>query len=180
MKNDVYGRNGEVITQLFNLPSGYFYKGKFYKTVASLFNVLKKEGIAGSYSYPNGVWVYNDIWYASLKELHEWNEDKLGVAYEYFVHCYEEYGVTHSCVNCTMYYCSEETPHDLFNDKEEAINDYVYNFSNPKILNESEYVEEDYLQTLSDDELIEYSKKSFKQRISVLEQWLGSNLYEKK
>ena len=65
MKNDVYGRDGKVITQLFALPNGYFYKGKFYKTVASLFNVLKKEGIAGSYSYPNGVWVYNDIWYAS-------------------------------------------------------------------------------------------------------------------
>lgn len=170
-RTNVYSKGGKVLTTIVDLPDGYFYKGKFYKSVSTLFNALKAEGIAGSTRYNNGVWIYKDIWYTSLKELYEWNEDDFGIAYPKLARCYEEYGVTYSAIKHTMYYCTDDNEQELFDSKEAAICDYDYELSDYRILESADDIEERYWDDLTDEEIIAYSKKSVKQRIAILEQW---------
>lgn len=172
-RTNVYDSKGNVIASIVDLPQGYFYKGKFYKSAGSLFKVLIEEGLAGSTCYMNGAWIYNDIWYTSLKELYEWNEDDFGVSYQEFVHCYLEYGVTNNPGSFTMYYCSDDGSRELFDSKEEAINNYQFELSDYRVLDSVEDFEEQYMSSLTDEELLDYSKKSIKQRIAILESWKG-------
>ena len=168
----VYDKDGSLITRYFDLPNGYFYKGKFYTAKTKLFSALIKDGIAGKREYQNGTWEYKGLIYQSLEEIYENNEDDFGIPKKNFKGSYKEFGICHNPIPCTKYYCEYDEECLLYDNIEEPILDYKFELSDYRILGDEEQVEEEYFQELTNTQIIAYCKKPIKERITILEQWL--------
>lgn len=158
------------------LPYGYFYKGKYY-TVAGCFKALEKDGEVETHEYNGGTWQWDNgkgngiQFYQSLKELYEWNEDKIAMSFGTFRRKYSEYGVYHNPMPCTLYTYDKDEFCELFDTKETVINELRFYVSNYKFLADTEEYEEEYVDTLSKEECIAYFKKPIKVRIEILNNW---------
>lgn len=168
----VYDNKGNLIATYFDLPQGYFYKGKFYRGLTRLFSELMKDGITGKYTYLNGTWEYKGIIYASLQDIYENNEDDFTIPKENLKGSYKEFGIYHNPLPCVKYYCEYDEERLLYDNVVEPILDYKFELGNCRILGDEEQVEEDYFQDLTNEEIVAYCKKPIKERIAILEQWL--------
>ena len=174
-KTEIYGSNKKVIARCYDLPDGYFYKGTFYTSVTKLFNLLCKEGVAGSQSFPNGIWYFRETCYSSLRDAYEYNLDYGygidDVSYQTVKQHYLDFGIEHTDKTGIMYWATADDNNELFNTKDEAINNYEWESYWWLICGE-ETAEEQYFDSLTDTELIAYCKKSIKERIKCIENWL--------
>ena len=172
----VYDSKGNLIVAYFDLPSGYFYKGKFYSALTKLFSELMKDGITGKNKYLNGTWEYKGTIYASLQDVYESNEDDFAIPKENLKGSYKEFGIYHNPSSCVKYYYEYDEEHFIYDNMEEPILEYKFELGNCRILGDEEQVEEDYFQDLTNEEIVAYCKKPIKERIVILEQWLKGEL----
>ena len=152
---------------IFNeLPEGYFYKNRFYKSDSRCFAALLKDDEVKIHHFPNGTWRFNNLLYHSLKELYEWNEDEIAPPYNKFKSHYEDFGVTRDPLNRTMYTYDRDEWNELFDTKGEVLME----IRNETSLVETEEDREDrYLKDKTKEECIAYFKKPIKERIKILE-----------
>ena len=169
--NILYSNGKKII--FVELPYGYFYKGKYY-TVAGCFKALLNDGEVETHKYDGGTWKYNSTIYHSLKELYEWNEDEIAMPFETFRRKYSEYGVYHNPVPRTLYLYDKDDERELFDSKEQVINELSFFASDFNFLADTEKYEEFYLETIPEEEVIKYLKKPIKNRIEILNQWKGN------
>ena len=154
-------------TIVFNeLQEGYFYKNRFYQSENSCFAALLKDDEVKIHPFPNGTWKFKNTLYPSLNELYEWNEDEIAMPYNEFKSHYQELGITHNPVNCTMYTYDRDDFNELFSTKGEVLME-VRNETN--LIEDVEDREERYLGDKSKEECIAYFKKPIKERIKILE-----------
>lgn len=171
--NSVYNEQGQVITHYKDLPYGYFYKGKFYKSVNSAFKALEQDGIVGTTHYTNGTWEFYGITYQSLQEIYDNNPDEFeNVSFAKLRRNWQDYGITHNSTPCVKYWYEQESEKLLYLDKEWVMIELENENYNIRYLGDAERVEEEYFQTISEQEIIAYCKKSIKKRIAILESWL--------
>lgn len=149
----------------YELPYGYFYKGKFY-TEFQCFNALKKDGEVFTHRFDNGYWLYENITYRTLEELYECND--FGITYQEFKRCYKALGILFNPSSCTMYSYERDTEQLLYNSKSEVLTEIEFNTD---LIESDERREERYIDNLSKIETIVYLKKSIKDRIKILEEF---------
>lgn len=153
---------------IFNeLPEGYFYKNHFYQSENSCFKVLLKDGEVKIHHFPNGTWKFNNTFYPSLKELYEWNEDEIASSYNEFKSHYEDFGVTHNLINCTMYTYNMDEENELFDTKGAVLMEIR---NETRLIEDTEDREYRYLDDKTKEECIAYFKKPIKERIKILEE----------
>lgn len=164
-------------TIVFNeLPEGYFYKNRFYQSENSCFAALLKDDEVKIHSYPNGTWKFRNTLYPSLNELYEWNEDEIAMPFGAFRRKYSEYGVYHNPMPCTLYSYDKDDERELFDSKEQVINELKFYISDYRFLADTEEYEEEYINTLTKEQCIAYFKKPIKERIEILNKWKGEQL----
>lgn len=154
-------------TIVFNeLPEGYFYKNRFYQSENSCFAALLKDDEVKIHPYPNGTWKFKNTLYPSLNELYEWNEDEIDMPYNEFKLHYQELGIIHNPINCTMYTYDRDEWNELFDTKGEVLMEIRNETS---LIEDTEDREERYLESKTKEECIAYFKKPIKERIKILE-----------
>lgn len=156
--------NTEV--EFVELPEGYFYKGHFY-TESKMFTVLKKEKEVGVKNFYNGIWKYNYYCFTSLEELYEHFEDEISMSYKELKYHYKEIGVYHNPKNCTMYFFYEDDDQQLYCSKDNCLSE----MREQDLLESETDRENDYLDSITDDECRAYLKKPIKERIKILEEY---------
>ena len=167
--NELYFEDMTSVTFVM-LPTGYFYKGKYY-TIGGCYKALEKDGEVETHRYDNGTWKYNGIIYHSLEELYEWNQDKFAIPLGIFRRIYDTFGVYHNPTPCTYYTYDKDDSRELFESKEQVIDELEFYMGTFKFLAASEDYEEWYLEDLDKDECIAYLKKSIKERLEILNNW---------
>lgn len=151
------------------LPEGYFYKNKFY-TENKVFDALLKDDEVSIHHFLNGTWIYKGILYSSLKELYEWSIDgEDDVSYKYLKYHYENYGIEHNSIPCTLYSYDRDDERRLFDTKGEVLSELR---CEEELIEDVEDREERYLENKSKAECIVYFKKPIKEKIKILEKML--------
>ena len=171
--NSVYNQDGKLISNYKDLPHGYFYKGKFFKSVNSVFAALKKDEIVGITHYTNGTWRFRRTTYKSLQEIYDNNPDEFeNVSFDTLRRNWVFYNIQHDNRPCVKYWLTSDDHMFLYNDKEWVILDLMYELCNCQFLANEEIVEEEYFDSLTEEEIVSYCKKSIEERIAILESWL--------
>ena len=162
--NEIYFE-GETKFTVNELPEGYFYKNHFY-TENKCFAALLKDDEVKIHRFPNGIWEFNNTFYPSLKELYEWNENEIASPYNEFKSHYEDFGVIHDPINCTMYTYDMDEENELFDTKDEVLMEIR---NETRLIEDTDDREVRYLEDKTKEECITYFKKPIKERIKILE-----------
>lgn len=148
------------------LPEGYFYKNRFYRSENSCFAALLKDDEVKIHPFPNGTWRLKTTLYPSLKELYEWNEDEIAMPYGEFKSRFKELGIPHDPNSRVMYSYDMDDDNELFDTKREVLMEIR---NETDLIETEEDREERYLGDKSKEECIAYFKKTIKERIKILE-----------
>lgn len=174
----VYDDKGNVIARFLELPYGYLYKDKFIKKERTLFLELEKDGYVGHERY-NGYFTFRHNIYQTLQDLVDDNEDITTPCSELRL-TYRKFGIAYDSHYKCFYYRQADQERYLYDTIDEALNELQNDMLGECPFADSERAEEDYFQTLNNEQIREYCSKNAKERIKIISSWWNEKTSKRK